>query len=136
MIAADMSNKNPAISPDAQYALSLEVETTLLPILEKLKQSTTDPVQTARLVTILESNLQHLVKTYGNSMSLAATYQRLSPVEALVASLVRQGLATKDIATALSIAPGTVNIHRKHIRKKLQLDYKGINLRSYLQSLS
>lgn len=136
MATADLSNDSSGFTTDAQCALAQEVELTLLPILEQLKKSHRDAAQTIQLITILESKIEHLVKTYGNSNSLAATYQRLSPSETLVASLVKQGLPTKDIATALSISPGTVNIHRKHIRKKLKLDYKGINLRSYLQSLS
>ncbi len=135
MIASDISNKSPIIPADSRYALSFEVKATLLPILEKLKQSSTDPGQTATLIAILENNLLRLVNAYGSPISLAATYQCLSPVESLVATLVRQGLASKDIATALSISPGTVGIHRKHIRKKLNLDYKGVNLRSYLLSL-
>jgi DNA-binding CsgD family transcriptional regulator len=53
-----------------------------------------------------------------------------------VASLVRQGLSTKIIAMTLNIAPGTVSIHRKHIRKKLGLDGKAANLQSYLMSLT
>lgn len=136
MTTTSVSGKSAVILTEAQCALSQEVEATLIPLLEKLKQTSTDPTQTSLLIDILESNIQHLVKSYGSSVNLVAAYQRLSPVETLVASLVRQGLPTKDIATALSISPGTVSIHRKHIRKKLCLGYKGINLQSYLQSLS
>jgi DNA-binding CsgD family transcriptional regulator len=136
MTTTEVSCKSPVSSAEAQYALTQEVEATLIPILDKLKQSGSDQAQTFRLINILETNLQHLIKAYGSSVSLAAAYQRLSPVETLVASLVRQGLPTKDIATALSISPGTVSIHRKHIRKKLGLGYKGVNLQSYLQSLN
>jgi DNA-binding CsgD family transcriptional regulator len=136
MTTTDVSSNSPVSSAEAQCALTQEVEATLIPILDKLKQSSTDQAQTFRLINILETNLQHLIKAYGSSVSLAAAYQRLSPVETLVASLVRQGLPTKDIATALSISPGTVSIHRKHIRKKLGLGYKGVNLQSYLQSLN
>jgi DNA-binding CsgD family transcriptional regulator len=52
-----------------------------------------------------------------------------------VASMVRQGLSTKVIAKTLNISPGTVSIHRKHIRKKLGLNEKADNLHSYLLSL-
>lgn len=124
------------ISINAHYTLAQEVETTLMPVLEKLKQSSHNPERISRLLMILESNLQHLVQAYGSPASLNTTYWRLSPVEKLVASLVRQGLSSKEIAEALAIAPGTVSIHRKHIRKKLGLDYKHLNLQHYLQTLA
>ena len=120
----------------AQLSLSQEVEAILLPLLEKLKAGNFEPRQTDQLVNLIETNLQHLVKAYGKSSSLSAVYLLLSPVERLVAAMVRQGLSTKDIAAALTISSGTVSIHRKHIRKKLGLDGTVTNLHSYLLSLS
>lgn len=122
-------------SDDAQCALSLEVENTVLPFLKRLKAQSMDKKQT-RLLDVLEINLRHLVKSYGRPTSLPSAYQHLTPVEIQVASMVRQGLATKTIAATLNLAPGTVDIHRKHIRKKLGLDGKSANLSSYLLSLS
>ncbi|WP_031435622.1 PAS domain S-box protein [Methylomarinum vadi] len=121
---------------EAQLLLSQEVETTVLPILRKLKKMCEKQSQISHLMTILESNLLNLVKSYGRSANLAVAYQKLTPVEKQVASLVRQGLSTKMISTALNISPGTVSSHRKHIRKKLCLDGKNANLRSYLDSLT
>jgi DNA-binding NarL/FixJ family response regulator len=119
----------------AQLALSQAVAAIVTPILEKLKAADVDPLQTGRLIGILEANLQHLMQAYGSSTRLAAVYMQLTPVETLVASMVRQGLSSHDIAEALNIASGTVGIHRKHIRKKLGLDGKATNLQSYLLSL-
>jgi PAS domain S-box-containing protein len=120
---------------DAQNALSREVEGTVLPFLKRLKGASKDKNQT-RLIHILEDNLQQLVKFYGRDTSLSSVYQKLTPAEIQIASMVRQGLSTKLIATVLCLSPGTVGIHRKHIRKKLDLDSKEINLYSYLMSLS
>ena len=50
-------------------------------------------------------------------------------------SMIKQGLSTKDIATAFSLSPETISVHRKHIRKKLGLSSKADSLRSYLASL-
>jgi|GEM_PF-2469114 PAS domain S-box-containing protein len=119
---------------DAQNALSREVEGTVLPFLKRLKGASTDRNQT-RLITILETNLEQLVKFYGRDTSLSSVYQKLTPAEIQVASMVRQGLSTKLIATTLNLSAGTIGIHRKHIRKKLDLDSKEINLYSYLTSL-
>jgi PAS domain S-box-containing protein len=120
---------------NAQNALSREVEGTVLPFLKRLKSANTDKNQT-RLIDILEDNLQQLVKFYGRDTSLSSVYQKLTPAEIQVASMVRQGLSTKLIATVLCLSPGTVGIHRKHIRKKLDLDSQAINLYSYLTSLT
>ncbi|WNV03265.1 PAS domain S-box protein [Candidatus Methylospira mobilis] len=119
---------------EAQNQLSHEIERTVIPFLTRLKGAAIDENQ-GRLIDILEINLRHLVKSYGRAENLPAVYQQLTPVEIQVASLVRQGLATKLIAKTLNLSPGTVSIHRKHIRKKLELKGKASNLHSYLLSL-
>ena len=121
---------------DAQSALLYEIEETILPFLKKLKGASTGRRQSTRLISILETNLQHLVKSYGSATTLSAAFHQLTPVEIQVASLLKQGLSTKLIAATLNIAQGTVSIHRKHIRKKLGLEGKAANLHSYLKSLS
>lgn len=121
---------------DAQNVLLHELDSAVFPFLRKLRQKGSNCQQT-RLIDIIENNLQEMVKSYGSAnKQLAAAYRQLSPVEMRVASMVKQGLPTKLIAMTLSISPGTVGIHRKHIRKKLGLDSKATNLHSYLLSLS
>lgn len=121
---------------EAQFLLSRELETTVFPILDKLKKACIGQFQPTHLIGVVEANLLNIVKTYGRSVNLAAAYQKLTPVEKQVASMVRQGMPTKMIASALNISPGTVSSHRKHIRKKLDLDGKNANLSNYLASLS
>jgi len=121
---------------DAQFALSYEVEATILPLLKQLFTVSKGRYQTSRLIGILEANLQQLMKSYGRAANLGTAYQKLTPVETQVASMVRQGLPSKVIAAALNISSGTVSIHRKHIRKKFGLDGKADNLHSYLLSLT
>ena len=121
---------------DAQSALLCEVEETIMPFLKKLKGASAGRRQSTRLISILETNLQHLVDSYGSATTLSAALHHLTPVEMQVASLLRQGLPTKLIAATLNISPGTVGIHRKHIRKKLGLNGKAANLQNYLKSLA
>ena len=121
---------------EAQSALLCEVEETITPFLKRLKGASTGRRQSIRLISIIETNLQHLVDSYGCATTLSAALHHLSPVEIQVASLLRQGLSTKIIAATLNISPGTVGIHRKHIRKKLGLDGKATNLHNYLKSLT
>ncbi len=119
----------------AQDALSREVEATVLPFLKRLKVASTNRNQ-ARLLDIIEANLLRLVSCYGRDNSLSSIYQKLTPSEVQVASLIRQGLSTKLIATTLHLSTGTVCIHRKHIRKKLGLIGSDDNLYGYLLSLA
>jgi PAS domain S-box-containing protein len=118
----------------AQFSLSQEAERTVLPFLKKLKEHTRDKNE-IRLIGILEVNLKHLLDSYGVSESLPAAYMKLTPVEIQVASMIRQAMPTKVIASMLKLSPGTVNIHRKHIRKKLGLNSRSLNLTGYLMSL-
>jgi PAS domain S-box-containing protein len=120
---------------ETKASLSYEAERTVLPFLTMLKKGARDRNE-LRLIDIVETNLKHLLESYGNSGSLTSAYQKLTPVEIQVATLVRQGLPTKVIADSLNLSPGTVSIHRKHIRKKLGLDQKSHNLYSYLVSLA
>jgi DNA-binding CsgD family transcriptional regulator len=48
---------------------------------------------------------------------------------------VKNGLTSKDIANVLKIAVHTVEKHRRTARNKLDLANKGINLRTYLNSM-
>ncbi len=58
----------------------------------------------------------------------------LSATEMRVASMIRKGLKTNEIAGALNISPLTVKTHRKNIRKKLNLSNEQVNLASYLRA--
>jgi DNA-binding CsgD family transcriptional regulator len=60
----------------------------------------------------------------------------LSPTELRVASLIRGGFSTEEIAGQLFISQNTVRTHRRNIRRKLKLGGAGQNLRSYLLSKS
>ncbi|MEJ2642271.1 MAG: PAS domain-containing protein [Desulfosarcinaceae bacterium] len=60
--------------------------------------------------------------------------RRLTPTESRVASLIRQGQSTKQIAEIMGVATSTIDFHRHNLRRKLGLD-RNTNLQSYLNSL-
>ena len=120
---------------DAKDAMAREMNQEVAPFLLKLKKSIRDHKQ-ARLLDVLENNLRQLASSYGNTKTGTLLFWQLTPVEIQVASMIKQGLSTKDIATALSLSQETINVHRKHIRKKLGLSGQAVNLRSHLMSLS
>ncbi len=86
------------------------------------------------LVNILKANLNELTSSF--SSSFAARWIRFTPAEIQIANLIKSGKSTKDIATMMNISSGTINIHRKNIRKKLGLTNQKANLQTVLSSFS
>jgi DNA-binding CsgD family transcriptional regulator len=117
-----------------QIAFADEIEATVIPLIKKMKTASAGRLQTIRLTNILEANLQQLVKSYGHAANLSEAYKKLTVMERQVAAMIRQGNPSKVIAAALNVSIATINVHRKHIRKKLGLD-NATNLYSHLQSL-
>lgn len=85
-------------------------------------------------INIIRLNLENLVSPI--SGTLLSKYQDLTPREIQIADMVRLGRPTKEIADIMAITAGSVSFHRNNIRKKLGLNNKRTNLRSYLSSLS
>ncbi|NTW76935.1 MAG: helix-turn-helix transcriptional regulator, partial [Syntrophaceae bacterium] len=54
--------------------------------------------------------------------------------EIQIASLIKDGKTTKEIARALGIGEGSIDTHRKNIRKKLGMN-RASNLQSHLRFL-
>jgi PAS domain S-box-containing protein len=102
------------------------------PFLQKLKMSLTKKEQ-QNLMDILESNLKEFLQPF--SQKLSNPVVNLTPTEIQIASMVKQGLSNKEIAQALNNSIRTITSHRNHIRKKLGLNNKKVNLRSYLSTL-
>lgn len=108
------------------------VKELIMPCLEKLKGSRLD-ARTSALVGILEANLENIVSPFARRLSWKYLY--LTPREIQVANLIREGKTTKEIAEFMNVATSAVDTHRFHIRKKLGLNNKRLNLRSYLATL-
>jgi len=106
---------------ETQDTLSRDVEGSVMPFLKKLKKNVNYKDQ-LDLIDIIQNNLEQVVATYGRNNKLSSVCQKLTPAELQVASMVRQGLSTKIIATTLQLSSGTIGIHRKNIRKKLGLN--------------
>ena len=94
------------------------VRNLILPYTEKLKQS---PLSSAQMtwMKILESHLNEITSSF--SRTLSAQYANLTSTEIGIATLVRDGRSTAQIAELLGISEKTVCRHRDNIRKKLGL---------------
>ncbi|NLN59240.1 MAG: PAS domain S-box protein [Deltaproteobacteria bacterium] len=108
------------------------VKEMVLPYTEKLRNTALHSDQAAYL-SILENHLNDIISPFLVKMS--AKYRRFTPKEIQVATLVKDGKTSKEIADIMNVCVGAVELHRNHIRKKLGLTHKKMNLRSYLLSL-
>jgi len=108
------------------------VDQLVMTYVEKIKRTRLDERQKTYL-NILESHLNDIVSPFLHKASTLNL--RLTPQEIQVASLVKAGRTTKEIADILNISANAVDFHRKHIRKKFGLRNQRTNLQSFLMSL-
>jgi DNA-binding CsgD family transcriptional regulator len=110
----------------------VNVKELTLPYLEKLKMTQLSPDQRT-YVNILESNLSDVVSPFAHKLS--SKYLNLTPAEIQVATLIKAGRRSKEIAELLRLSVRTIEVHRQSIRTKLGLKNRKVNLRSHLFSL-
>ena len=103
----------------------------MLPYLENLKQTKLNHNQ-CEYVDLIEENLKSFYDA--SYAKLAAPEYKLSPTELKVAQLVRDGKTNKEIATLMNLSKSTILTHRHHVRAKLGIRNKKVNLRSLLNS--
>lgn len=111
--------------------ISKNVTELIDPYFEKLKGSSLTPWQNG-MVHLLHENLQELTSPFMRNVDEMLI--RLSPMELRVAGLVRGGRSSQEIADLLQISIGTVNIHRKNVRKKIGVNNQKVNLQVALQA--
>lgn len=105
----------------------------VLPYIAKLKETPLDAYQQV-YVEIMETNLNDILSPF--LLKITSKYLSFTPKEIQVATLIKEGKPTKEIAQLMKVGKGAVDLHRHHIRNKLGLNNKKVNLRSYLSSLS
>ncbi len=104
----------------------------VLPYLERMKTGRLQQREKA-LISIIEEHLHDISNPFLHRLS--ALHLMLTPQELEVSLLVRQGKSSQEISDILNISVATVSFHRKKLRKKLGLNDRSQNLRTYLLSL-
>ena len=125
-------NKRDEDKKELEKKVLLNVGEMIEPYLSKLKKTKLDDMQRTYL-GIIESNLNDIISPFVCGVSI--NLLNLTPTELQVANLVKQGKATKEIASILNLSAKTIEFHRDNIRKKLGIKNRKINLRTHLLSL-
>jgi DNA-binding CsgD family transcriptional regulator len=112
--------------------IQLNAKQLIEPYLDNLKQTRLTPRQ-ASLLDMIVTNLDEIISPFARGLTSAK--HKLTPQEIKIASLIRQGKTTKNIAELMSLSSRTIEFHRRKIRHKLGLKHKSDRLQSYLMSL-
>ena len=64
----------------------------------------------------------------------AQEFMTLTPTEVRICDLIRRPLPSRESTKLQCIAPATVDRHREHIRRKLGITNKRVNLPTFLDS--
>lgn len=107
------------------------VKKLVVPYVEKLRKSRLSQEQ-ASYIEILDEHLQDILSPF--LRNLGTRHLNLTPKEIQVASLIREGKTSKEIADVLGVSARAVDFHRDNIRIKLGIKNKKANLRSFLLS--
>lgn len=118
---------------DVQKRIVIKLRSVVAPAIEKLKRD-------AKLVHYgeeLDEIIRQMIDELTDDLSAdGRIVSILSFTELRVATLIKNGLTTDEIANQLHISASTVRTHRKNIRKKLRINNAQYSLRNYLLNKS
>jgi PAS domain S-box-containing protein len=112
--------------------LSMNLRNQILPYIQELKKDLPREKKKA-YIQMIEKNLQSVMSEF--LTHLKSSTSKLTPKEIQVASLIKEGMSTKEIARFLNVSRKTVDIFRYNIRKKLGLNNRKENLMTHLLTL-
>lgn len=104
----------------------------LSPSIEKLKNGNLNS-EHKKSVEVLETTVAQIFSEFAKNLS--HKHAHVSSMEVQVANLIKIGKSNKDIASILGVSMNTVMTHRFHLRTKLGIKQKRVNLKQYLNSI-
>jgi PAS domain S-box-containing protein len=115
---------------DQEERFASNVKKLVLPYVENIKKGRLDTRQKS-FISIIEANLDQIVSPFLHGLGQF----NLNPREVRIASLIKDGKTTKEIADVMGVAPSSIDTHRNIMRRKLGLNNTKTNLQTYLQSI-
>ena len=118
---------------ELENAITQQTHRLLVPRLQGLLESGLDQNQ-QKVVQLLISQLRQITSSFAQRLN--SPKFGLTPREIQVAMMIREGLATKEIAEVLKVSGDTVATYRHNIRRKIGILGKKISLSAHLSQLS
>jgi DNA-binding NarL/FixJ family response regulator len=118
------------IRAESEKRIIQRTRTVIMPIIERLQQDR----NLERYRTDFELLVRYIEDLTSDLASDIKIAESLSVTELRIASMIKNGISSEEIARHLYISPSTVKTHRRNIRKKLNIHNSAINLRAYLES--
>jgi FixJ family two-component response regulator len=115
---------------EIEKRIGLKLKSLIIPMVAKLRNDQALHRYGAQL-DMLTAQIEDLTSGFAMDSRLAMT---LSFTELRIASFIKNGITTEEIAKQLHIAKSTVQTHRKNIRKKLNISNGQYALRNFLSS--
>jgi len=113
-------------------SIKSNVKELVLPYVDKLKLTGLS-VEQQTYLEIIETTIKNVFSSF--LQKITSKQYHFTPKEIQVATLIREGKTTKQIADIMKVTRSAIGLHRHHIRNKLGLGKAKVNLRSYLLSL-
>ena len=108
------------------------VKELVIPYIDKLKLTGLN-IEQQTYAEIVETTVRNVFSAF--LQKVTSKQYHFTPKEIQVATLIREGKTTKQIADIMRVTRSAIGLHRHHIRNKLGLGKAKVNLRSYLLSL-
>lgn len=117
---------------ELEERVAANIKELVMPHMEMLKNSQLDSKSRLAL-KMMESSLVDVMSPFIRTLS--SKFLGLTHKEMQVADMIRDGKETEEIAQHMNISESAVKLHRYHIRRKLGLICKKVNLRAQLLAL-
>jgi DNA-binding CsgD family transcriptional regulator/CheY-like chemotaxis protein len=115
---------------ESEKRITQRTRTLIIPVIEKLQRERNLEKYSVEL-DLLMSYIEDLTADLASDLKIASV---LSTTELRIASMIKNGMSSEEIAQYQHISIYTVKTHRKNIRKKLKLQNTGMSLRVHLES--
>ena len=115
---------------EIEKRIALKLRNLIIPLVVKLRNDQALQKYGSQL-DMLTTQIEDLTSGFAMDSRVAMT---LSFTQLRIASLIKNGITTEEIARLLHIAESTVRTHRKNIRKKLKINNAQYSLRNFLNS--
>lgn len=115
---------------EVEKRIALKLRNLIMPMVERLRRDRGLSRYEEQL-DMLVMQIEDLTSGFTMDSRIAAV---LSFTELRIASLIKNGVTTEEIARQMHISSSTVRTHRKNIRKKLKINNVQYSLRNFLSS--